>query len=405
MAVNQPFPMDRSASSRNHAAGEATFGDYLDVLVKHARTIIAICFGAMILTGAASLLMPKIYESTATLLPQIESKETGVGALLAAGGGSAAQSMGIVVPGLPTSSTDVFTAMLKSRVMADDVIKRFNLLSVYEAKNMQDARDKLEGATRVTLNKEKVIKITVESKDPQLAADMANFYVSNLDRLNRTLNVTKAGENRKFLERRLAETQARLAKAEEDLKEFQTRNRTVAVETQTKAMIEAVATLQGQITAQEVQLQVMETYLSADNPEVARVRSGIEELKRQVHHLEAGKRAKVTSPKERSQPGMNQVPAMALEYGRLVRELKVQETIFTLLTGQYEQAKLAEARDGPVVQVLDSAVRADRKSRPKVLLNTLVAGAAAFFLGIVMAFLREFLAKRKQDSAAHSLAA
>ena len=380
-------------------------GDYFDVVWRHKRTIIAICVGVMISAGAISLLMPKIYESTATLLPQIESKETGVGALLAAGGGSAAQSMGIVVPGLPTSSTDVFTAMLKSRVMADDVIKQFNLLSVYEAKTMQDARDKLEGATRVTLNKEKVIKITVESKDPQLAADMANFYVSNLDRLNRTLNVTKAGENRKFLERRLAETQAKLAKAEEDLKEFQTRHRTVAVETQTKAMIEAVATLQGQITAQEVQLEVMGTYLSPDNPEVARVRSGIEELRRQVHLLEAGKRAKVTSPTERAQPGMNQVPAMALEYGRLVRELKVQETLFTLLTGQLEQAKLAEARDGPVVQVLDSAVRADRKSRPKVLLNTLVAGAAAFVLSLVVVFLREAMARRKQGASVTSLAA
>jgi len=404
--MNPSSPFDRPSPARNGCAADANVDDYVHVVKKHTRLIFTICVLATISTFAISLIMPKVYESTATLLPQIESKEGGgLGALLAAGGANAAQTMGIVVPGLPTSSTDVFTAMLRSRVMADEVIKHFNLMALYEASTMQDARDKLEAATRVTLNKEKVIKITVEAKDPQLAADMANFYVSNLDRLNQTLNVTKASENRRFLERHLTEVKVTLTKAEEALKEFQTKNRTVAVETQAKAMIEAVATLQGQVTAQEVQLQVMGTYLSPDNPELARVRSGIEELKRQVRLLESGKTAKFTSPTERAQPGMTQVPALALEYGRLLRDVKMQETVVTLLTGQYEQAKIAEARDSPTVQVLDSAVRADRKSRPKVLLNTLIAGIGALLLGVILAFVREALVKQKQEPSTQSLAA
>jgi uncharacterized protein involved in exopolysaccharide biosynthesis len=262
---------------------------------------------------------------------------------------------------------------------------------------MQDARDLLEGATRITLNKEKVIKITVESKDPQLAADMANFYVTHLDHLNRTLSVTKAGENRKFLEQRLTDTQVSLAKAENALKEFQTVNRTPAMEMQAKAMIEAVATLQGQITAQEVQLQVMGSYLSPDNPEVARVRSGVEELKRQLRILESGKTVKSSLPGERGQQGITQVPALALEYGRLLRDVKVQETVYGLLTGQYEQAKLAEARDSPTVQVLDPAVKADRKIRPKVLTNTFVSGLAALLIGTGIAFFRESKSQRQCD--------
>jgi tyrosine-protein kinase Etk/Wzc len=398
-------PFDRS-SSRSAAAEEAQLGDYLRFLRRHFRFIITLSVSASMIMGVASLLMPKYYESTATLLPQIETKDSGgLGALLAAGGASTSQTMGIVVPGLPTSSTDVFIAILKSRVMADDLIRQFDLLSLYQVKTMQDARDALEAATRITLNKEKVIKIMVEARDPQLAADMANFYASNLDRLNRTLNVTKAGENRKFLERNLAEAQASLQKAEEALKEFQTKNRTVAVETQAKAMIEAIATLQGQITAQEVQLQVMGTYLSPDNPEFARVRSGIEELKRQVRLLESGKSAKLTVPPERPQHGMTHVPALALEYGRLMREVKVQETVAAMLTGQYEQAKMAETRDSPIVQVLDAGVPADRKSRPKVLLNSLVAGVAAFLFGLIFAMGREALAKHRQQSLSPSLAA
>jgi tyrosine-protein kinase Etk/Wzc len=389
------------------SSGEAQIGDYIRFFRRHLRMIVGLAAMTSMLMGVVSLmLLPKYYESTATLLPQIEGKEGGgLGALLAAGGASTSQNMGIVVPGLPTSSTDVFLAILKSRVMADDVIRRFDLLSLYHVKAMQDARDVLEAATRITLNKEKVIKITVEAKDPQLAADIANFYALNLDRLNRTLNVTKAGENRKFLERHLAEAQVNLVRAEEALKDFQTRNRTFAVETQAKAMIEAVATLQGQITAQEVQLQVMGTYLSPDNPEFARVRSGIDELKRQVRLLEAGKNSKSSISPERPQHGMTHVPGLALEYGRLMREVKVQEAVVNLLTGQYEQAKMAETRDSPVVQVLDAGVPADRKSRPKVLLNSLVAGLGAFLFGLMGAAVRETITKHRQQSLSRPLAA
>ena len=126
-------------------------------------------------------------------------------------------------------------------------------------------------------SKEKVIKVTVEDKDPQMAADIPNFYVLNLDRLNQTLSVSKARQNRKFIEQRVAETQGALVKVENALKEFQTQNRTVAIEAQSKAMIEATAMIQAQIMAQEVQLQVMGTYLSSGNPEVARVQSSITE--------------------------------------------------------------------------------------------------------------------------------
>ncbi|MGH7250547.1 MAG: GumC family protein, partial [Nitrospiraceae bacterium] len=344
-----------------------------------------------------SLLLPKIYESTATLLPSLESKEGGgLGALLAASGaGGAAQSLGISMPGAPATPTDLFVAMLKSRIMADEVIKRFNLKELFEAKTMQDARKALEGNTKISISKEKVIKITVEEKDPQRAADIANYYVSNLDRLNRTLTVSKAGQNRAFIEKRLAETRVDLVKAEEDLKEFQTHNKTVAVEAQSKAMIEAAAMIQGQIMAQEVQLQVMSSYLSTDNPELSRVRSGIEELKKQLILLESGRGGKGMLPGDRLHPAMITVPGLALDFGRLMRELKVQETLYTLLTSQYEQAKIQEARDTPTVQVLDPAIPAEKKSKPSIRLNMMIAGVLALFVGIFLAFFLEYLERIK----------
>src|SRR5437867_519288 len=274
---------------------EVNLLDYWRVVWKRRRLIGGLFVSAVLTALVVSLLMPKIYESTATLLPSLESKDGGgLGALLAASGaGGTAQSLGISLPGAPATPTDLFVAMLKSRIMADAVITRFNLMDLYEAKTMQDTRKALEGDTRVTVAKEKVIKITVEAKSPPLAADIANFYVSNLDRLNRTLNVRKGG----------------------------------------KGML----------------------------------------------------------PGDRLHPAMVTVPGLALEYGRLMREVKVQETLYSLLTSQNEQAKIAEARDTPTVQVLDPAIPAEKKSKPSIRLNMLIAGVLALFVGFFLAFFLEYL--------------
>jgi tyrosine-protein kinase Etk/Wzc len=378
---------------------DVTLFDYWQVIYSRRKAIVIFCTVMVLATLCVSLLMPKIFESTATLLPQLESNTglgMGLGSLLSSGGaGSAAQSLGISLPGAPATPTDVFNAMLKSRIMADEVIRKFNLMEHYEKKTMQDTRSALEGATRIVLSKEKVIKVTVEDKDPQLAADMANFYVSNLDHLNQTLSVSKARENRKFIEQRVAETQTELVKVENALKEFQTQNRTVAIEAQSKAMIEATAMIQAQIMAQEVQLQVMGSYLSPNNPEVARVQSSIHELRKQLQTMETGKSGKDRLPGDRLRPAITSVPTLALEYGRLARDLKVQETLYALLISQYEQAKLTEARDTPTVQVLDPAIPAERKSRPKIALNLLIAGILSLLTGILWAFLREAIDRRK----------
>jgi capsule polysaccharide export protein KpsE/RkpR len=184
-------------------------------------------------------------------------------------------------------------------------------------------------------------------------------------------------------------------KVENALKEFQTQNRTVAIEAQSKAMIEATAMIQAQIMAQEVQLQVMGSYLSPNNPEVARVQSSIHELRKQLQTMETGKSGKDRLPGDRLRPAITSVPTLALEYGRLARDLKVQETLYALLISQYEQAKLTEARDTPTVQVLDPAIPAERKSRPKIALNLLIAGILSLLTGILWTFLREAIDRRK----------
>lgn len=376
--------------------------DYWDVLVARRAVIGGLCVGAMVTALGISLLLPDVFESTSSVLPQLDSKEGGALAALltSTAAGGMAQNLGLGLPAMPTTPTDVFVSILKSRVMADDVITKFKLMDRYREKTMVETRKELEDHLRITVTKEKVIKVAVEDHDPDIAADMANFYVANLDRLNRTVTVSKAGQNRAFIERRLGETVAAMAKAEDALRDFQAKNKTVAVEAQAKVMIEAAAILQGQITAQEVQLQVMGSYLSPDNPDLARIRSNVEELKKQLTIMGSGKDGKGMVLGDRLHPAMTNVPDLALQFGRLFRQVKVQETLFTLLTSQHEQAKIAEARDTPTVQVLDPAVPADKRSRPRLLLNVAVAGALSLVVGIFLAFFLEYRARVRQIATA-----
>ncbi len=142
--------------------------DYWDVIVTHQRLIGILCGGAILMTMIVSLLLPKIYESTAVVLPQSESKETGGLATLLAASGAAgmAQNLGMNVPGFPTSPTDTFVSILKSRVMADDAIAKFDLMDRYGKKTMVETREKLADRVRITVTKEKVVKVVVEDEDP-----------------------------------------------------------------------------------------------------------------------------------------------------------------------------------------------------------------------------------------------
>ena len=401
--MSQIMPANHSESLPGREDGAPDIGQYWQIIQRHKMLIAKVTVGAMVLAGSITVfLLPKIYESTATLVPQLES-ETGMGlsGLLAnAAGGvdKAAQSLGISLPGAPATPTDMLLAILKSRVIADALIEKFNLKELYDIETMDKTRKALTAATSISLTKEKVIKVVVEDEDPQRAADMANFYVSELDRLNQTVNTTKAAHTRKFLQNQLQETQKKLVQAEEALKEFQTANKAIAMEAQSHGLFDAAAAIQTQIVAQQIELEIKDSFLSQNNPEVERVRSVINELRKQLAALETGKNGKGMLRGDRLNPAVTAVPALALQYGRLLRDVKEQETMLMLMSTEYQQARYLEAHDTPTVQILDSAVPAEVKSRPSGVINTLCAGFVALILSVWRAFWLESRERRKAGS-------
>jgi tyrosine-protein kinase Etk/Wzc len=372
-------------------------------MIRHRKKLMAlVTFVVTMIAMTISLLTPKSYQSTTLLLPQLEAMRGGLGlsGILASAGGleGAARNLGISLPGAPATDVELFMAILKSRTMADIMIKNFNLQEVYGVEEMTEVRKRLEAWTTITMSKEKAIKIVVEDTSPQRAADMANAYVSELDRLNHTLNVTKAAHARKFLQKQLEETQVKLRQSEEALKEFQTANRAISMETQSHGLFEATAAIQNQIMAQQIELEIKGSFLSQNNPEVERISSIINELRKQLAALDTGKTEKGMLRGDRLQPAISKVPTLALEYGRLLRDVKVQETLYTLIAAEYEQTKYQEARDTPTVEILDMAIPAERKSHPINSLNTLVGGVVGVIFSVLLAFFLEYRDRRKTGS-------
>jgi uncharacterized protein involved in exopolysaccharide biosynthesis len=384
---------------------EVNLLDYFRVIRKHWRMEVGLILVTCLVAGAVSLLLPKEYEATASVLPPPEPK--GGRAFEALIGQTGAGSfLGGMLSG--TDTKDVFVGILKSRTMQDDIIKKFDLIKAYRLEDsktpMQSSRAKLAGMTNVKVSREGVISVTAGAYDPKMAADIANFYVENLDRLNTTLNITDAGRTRLFLEERAAQAQKALRDTENRLKEFQSRSKAVVMEGQAKAAIESAAKLEGEILAAQVQLKTLETFATQRNPDVIRLKEGIEEMRRQLKRMEYGR----STGNPRPEPGgavadysvpLGSIPATGVELVRLIREAKIQETIFTLLTQQLEQAKIAEAKDMPTVRILDRAVVPEWKSRPKVLLNVILAGVSSLFLAVFLAFFLEYVEAARKRAA------
>lgn len=372
---------------------EVNLRDYVKVLVKWRRLII---FNIVIITGFAvvlSLVLPKKYTSTATLLPPLEvSGFQGLSSMLGEGYLSGLGRMA-GLSGMATTS-DVFAAILSSHRILGEVVKKCNLFTLFETRSLEEAIRALKEKIKIDVSPEGIISISVTVPSPDLAAKIANTFVEELDRFNRETTMTMGKRQRIFLEERLREVEKSLTDAENALKEFKEKHHTVALTDELTQAIEAAAHLKAEIVAREVQLGVLRGYATEENPQVRRLRSEIAEFRRELRKMEYGHASKGALSSEFgagfSIP-LAELPEVGLELARLTREAKIQEEIYALLTQQYEQAKIAEVKDTPTVQILDRAVPPERRSFPQRKKIVVIAGILSLFAGVGMAFFFEYL--------------
>ena len=338
--------------------------------------------GALLSTGLV-LLIPARYEATAQLMPP-DSQAGGTSlAMLSALAGRSGGLGGVAGDLLGVrNSGALFVGILECRTVQDRLIEQFGLQKMYRASKMEDARQALASHTRIVEDRKSgVISITVTAHDAHRAAAMAEAYVNALNLLVEQVSTSAARRERLFLEERLRAVKQDLDGAARAFSEFASKNTAIDIPAQGKAMVEAAALLQGQLIAAESEQRGLEAMYTEQNVRVRALRARVGELRAQLGKLGGDGSSYAGSRSDNSSyPAMRQLPLLGVTYADLYRQTKIQETVFELLTQQYELAKVQEAKEVPSVKVLDAAVVPTKKSFPPRTLFS-AAGTALAFIG------------------------
>jgi len=364
---------------------EISLLDLAIVLAKFKKLILGLPVLVGALTVGATLLMTPIFTATTAILPPQQSQSTASALLGQLGGlaGIAGAAAGIKNP------SDLYVGMLKSRTVADAMIARFDLVNYYEAELTQDARKSLEGVSSFTAGKDGIITISVDDKDPELAAKMANAYVEELNKLTEVLAVTEASQKRLFFERQMVDARDRLVAAEIEARSAMERGGLASIDAQGQAMIEVTARLRGQISVKEVEIGAMRAFAAEENPRLKAAQQELLALQTELARIEGASALRDTQV-----GGESSAAATNLQ---LLRNVKYYETLYQMLAQQFELAKIEEAKDSALIQVLDTAIPPERKSKPKRALIVILAVLAAGFVAVLIAFMKEAALRAAED--------
>ncbi|MDE2344726.1 MAG: lipopolysaccharide biosynthesis protein [Betaproteobacteria bacterium] len=366
---------------------EISLLDLAIVLAKHKRRVAALTAGAAVLALIVSLLLPKIYTGTTRILPPQQAQSTASAMMAQLGGlaGLAGAAAGIKNP------NDLYVGMLKSRTVADALIQRFQLQSVYDTKLLSETRKTLANRTTVSAGKDGIITIEVEDRDPKRAADLANGYVEELYKLTQVLAVTDASQRRLFFERQLSQARENLAHAEAAARTAVAQGGVASVDATGRSLIAVTARLRGEIAAKQVQIAAMRSFATDQNPDLKVAQQELAALQSELGRIEGNSKGGPAS--EASAAGDTRGAGNLA----LLRDVKYYETLDEMLTKQYELAKIDEAKDAALIQVMDHALVPDRKTKPKRALIVILSALAGLFAGILWAFLAEAAERARQQ--------
>jgi len=356
----------------------------LVVLLRHKKLIGVVATLTTCIAALGILFWPPWYVSQAVILPP-QQPQSSMAAFASGAMGGIAGGMGSL--GLK-NPVDLYIGVLKSRTLSDDIIAEFHLQQVYKKARLSGARAVLKSRVTFVGSKESFITIAVTDRDPARATAMANAFVEALYKQNSRLALTGAAQKRLFFEQQLAAEKDALAKAEIDLKATQQSTGLLVPTGQAEVLIHSGAQLRAEIASHEVQLQAMHEYATDENPQVKTLKTEISALERQMAQVEAS-----GNPGSKLEVSGARLPQATLEYIRKVREVKYHETLFELIAKQYEVARIDEAREAPLIQVIDRAVMPDRPSGPGRRLLLLGAAGVGLALGCLSAFASEILGR------------
>lgn len=365
-----------SAAPSEQAEDEISLLDLALVAAENLRLLVLGPLLAGLSALGISFLVPPTFTAKAVMMPPQQQQSSAAAALQSLGAlaGLAGGAAGIKSP------ADQYVALMQSTTVEDRLIEQFKLMQVYDEKWKADTRKELEGNTRISSGKKDgLITIEVDDRDPQRAAAIANAYIEELRLVTTRLAMTEAQQRRMFFEKQLGQTKERFTAAQQALQASGINEG--AIRAEPKAAAEAYARLRAEVTAAEVRLQAMRSYLTEAAPEFQMAQNQLAALRAQMAKAE----------------GSNSAAAQS-DYISRFREFKYQEALFELFAKQYELARVDESREGALIQVVDPATPPERKSKPKKAMIAVVATLAAGFALLLWVFVRHALRSARQGA-------
>ena len=377
---------------------ETNILDYLYTILKWKKFIFFFTFAVGVITAVITLVIPKWYSSTSTVLITEAQPGFSISSLLPGGsipfGGDLFNF---------NEESQQYMAILNSRIAQEYIAGKFNLQEQYKQENLEETIRELRGHFDFGITDEGAIYITVEDRSPVQASEMANSYVQFLDSLNIDLQTKQARNNRVFIQRRYDQNVIEMLKVENELELFQKQNNILSLPVQLEAALKAYGDLIALSITKTIELETLENSLAPGHSKIVLLQSEIQSMDNQIRQFEessefqdyGNENSKYIIPFE-------DIPQLEMDFFRLKREVEIQNTLFTLLTQQLEQAKIQEAKDTPTLMTLDKAIPAIKRSRPKRTLTVITFSGIAFLFVIFLVFTFEYI-NRLQKTSPHEL--
>lgn len=382
--ITESYAREATVEDLTRPAGPLEF---YEVLKRDRRSIAAITLVCILLAVVTAYVLPVKYTSVASLLPPTIGSGNSMASAVA--GQLSALGAGDIVGGMRNSG-DLYAGILKSRSIADELIEREHLMGIYRVRKLSQAESLLGSHTNIDVDQRStIVTISVTERSPELAQRLANDYMDSLKETEGRLALTQAAQRAKFFGYQLEKEKNALEDAEVELKKTEEESGLIAPSGQTASEIGTIADTQAQIAAREVELASLRQSATEENPEVIRLKSEIDDLNGHLLRLEKGngKTSPATIP-------ASKVPALQLEYVRKEREVKYHETLFDILSRQYEAARLDEAKEAPELQVVDAASLPDTRSFPRRTYIVLGGFAVGLLAGLSWALMQHLYKER-----------
>jgi tyrosine-protein kinase Etk/Wzc len=345
------------------------FISIIKILKVEWRTIAVVSAVMFVVASVIAFSLPPQYTSiTAIIPPSSGNSSSAMAGQLSALGASS------LLGGAAKNPSDLYVGILKSRSIAEEMVKRFNLTAAYDVKESRAEKILASNSTFEIGAKDSIIHVSVSDRSPERARDMARAYFDILRETNDRLALSESSQRRLFFGQQLAKEKNDLENAEVSLRKTEEESGVIAPVGQTISEIQTIATIRGQLAQRQVQLAALRQYQTDQSPDVVRLQSEIASLQSQLSSLQSVKRRA-----SGDMVSTSMIPALQLEYVRKEREVKYHESLFQILAKQYESARLDEAHDAPLLQILDSPSYPDTKSSPHrmlIMLGGLIFGCA-----------------------------